>query len=427
MLRLCLLSLLLLALRPAEETQARQPFATDLLTPIGLEMDTRGRLWVAQVGTGNNDGRISVVTPDGQVYPFLDGLGSVPEADGNAGTYHLRFIDGRLYFSNGMGTVTPEGYLLRVDTTGFTPGDPPRPLAAIDTVTNVGAFATDNGFPANNLYDLAEGPDGDLFLVDAGANALFRMDGATGALSVLATFDPIPNPTPVGPPMIDPVPTSVVYHEGRLYVSLFTGFPFLDGLAGVYEVSMTGEVTPVQEGLTLVTDLAVDPADGSLLALQMARFDLEGGFLPETGSLVRLSGGTVDTLLSGLMLPSAMYPAPDDNVYLSSLIGVVFKMPMASATSVEAEALPARFTLGPNYPNPFTASTHIHFHLHEPAHVTLHIFDLLGREVTPLLEGRYPAGTFEVPWQATGQPGGIYFYRLEANGQTQIRAMVLVR
>ncbi|ARA94367.1 hypothetical protein AWN76_015225 [Rhodothermaceae bacterium RA] len=426
MLRLGFLTLLLLLCSPAGLLQA-QPFATDLRTPIGLEMDARGRLWVAQVGSGNNDGRISVVTPDGQVHPFLDGLGSVPEADGNAGTYHLRFIGQWLYFSNGMGTEIRDGYLLRIDTTGFTPGDPPRPLSAIDTVANVGAFAADNGFAGNNLYDFTEGPDGDLFLADAGANALFRLDGATGSLSVLTTFAPIPNPTPIGPPMIDPVPTNVVYHDGHLYVSLFTGFPFLDGLAGIYEVNLAGDVTPVQEGLTLVTDLAVDPVDGSLLALQMARFDLEDGFLPETGFLLRISEGTVDTLLTGLMLPSAIFPATDGYVYLSSLIGVVFKIMRPSATSVDEMPTPPRFTLGPNYPNPFTTSTRIRVALHEPAHISLRVFDLLGREVAVLLEGRYPAGTFEVPWMAGDHPGGLYFYRLEADGQTESRPIALIR
>ncbi|MDX1547937.1 MAG: ScyD/ScyE family protein [Rhodothermales bacterium] len=424
-----LFTAVLLALLLAADAGAQSmPYAADLATPIGLEVDEQGWLWVAQVGTGNDDGRISVITPDGQTHLFLDGLGSVPEADGNAGTYHLRLIDGYLYFTHGLGTVTADGYLLRIDPAGFTPGSGPLSTAAIDTVANVGAFALANGFAENNLYDVAAGPEGDLFLADAGANAVFRLDGATGDLSVFATFDPVPNPTPIGPPVIQAVPSSLVFDGDRLYVGTFSGFPFAEGIARVYAVSLDGEVSVFQDGLSLVTDLALDPADGSLLALQMGRFDPASGFIPETGSVVRL-GAAVDTLLSGLMLPSGMHLAPDGDLFVASLIGLVLKLPLTAPIAVEPAdgAVPARFTLDQNYPNPFNPATTIRYELRQRAHVRLQVFDALGREVATLVDGPRSAGAHESTWRAAGRPSGLYVYRLQAGGHTQHRTMVLAK
>jgi len=405
------------------------PYAANLATPIGLEVDDQGWLWVAEVGSGNNDGAISVVTPDGQVHSFIEGLGSVTEPGGVAGSYHLELIDGFIYITNGLGTVTPDGYLLRIDPTGFTPGNGPLPVSAIDTVANTGVFASANGLMENNLYDIEPGPDGDLFLADAGSNSVYRMDGQTGEMEVFASLDPTPNPTQVGPPVIEAVPSNLLYDGEYLYVSTFSGFPFLEGAARIYQINMDGEVQLFQEGLTLITDLDTNPSDGSLMALQMGLYDLNDGFVPETGSLVRVREDGIDSLLTGLLLPSGMHMAPDGDLFIASLAGLIFKMPGNVATSIEDidPSVPEHFSLYQNYPNPFNPSTTIRYELQKSTQVQLTIFDAQGREITRLADGPQGAGEYEVHWDAAGFASGLYFYSLRTEGRILTRAMMLAK
>ncbi|MDW8466818.1 MAG: T9SS type A sorting domain-containing protein [Chloroherpetonaceae bacterium] len=89
------------------------------------------------------------------------------------------------------------------------------------------------------------------------------------------------------------------------------------------------------------------------------------------------------------------------------------------------------FRLEQNYPNPFNPGTVIAFEVPEPAEVRLAVYDLLGREVARLVEGRREAGRYEVRFVASGLSGGIYIYRLEAvsgRGQyVESRKMVLMK
>jgi len=59
--------------------------------------------------------------------------------------------------------------------------------------------------------------------------------------------------------------------------------------------------------------------------------------------------------------------------------------------------------------------------------VSLKIFDLLGRELATLVDGRIAAGPHIIEWDAEGVPGGVYFYRLTADGFNETRKMVVLR
>ncbi|RPI04916.1 MAG: T9SS C-terminal target domain-containing protein, partial [Ignavibacteriae bacterium] len=84
------------------------------------------------------------------------------------------------------------------------------------------------------------------------------------------------------------------------------------------------------------------------------------------------------------------------------------------ATGVEVlETLhPSEFRLGQNYPNPFNPTTTIRYELPVMSYVILRIYDLLGREVMRLFEGRQPAGSYHASMNARGMASGMYMYRL---------------
>lgn len=83
---------------------------------------------------------------------------------------------------------------------------------------------------------------------------------------------------------------------------------------------------------------------------------------------------------------------------------------------VEVNAAPAAFTLGQNYPNPFNPSTVIAFTLPVDAKVSLRILNVLGEEVTNLVNSNMSSGSHQVTFNASSMNSGIYFYTIEVNG-----------
>lgn len=67
-------------------------------------------------------------------------------------------------------------------------------------------------------------------------------------------------------------------------------------------------------------------------------------------------------------------------------------------------------------PNPFSGTTTIRFVLADPRHVTLKVFDMLGREIVTLVNSLLPPGQHSVVFSAGDLPSGVYYYRLQAGG-----------
>jgi Secretion system C-terminal sorting domain/Photosynthesis system II assembly factor YCF48 len=77
---------------------------------------------------------------------------------------------------------------------------------------------------------------------------------------------------------------------------------------------------------------------------------------------------------------------------------------------------PSSFRLTQNYPNPFNPSTTISYQLSAVSYVTLNVYDILGRQVATLADGKQTAGIHTVTWNARDFPSGVYFYRLTVRG-----------
>lgn len=99
-----------------------------------------------------------------------------------------------------------------------------------------------------------------------------------------------------------------------------------------------------------------------------------------------------------------------------------------------ASAIPSDYELMQNYPNPFNPSTIINYtipvetpYMASQKLVTLKVFDLLGREVTTLVNEAKPAGTYSVKFDASNLPSGIYFYRLTAGSKSDVKKMILMK
>ncbi len=85
------------------------------------------------------------------------------------------------------------------------------------------------------------------------------------------------------------------------------------------------------------------------------------------------------------------------------------------------------FELIQNFPNPFNPSTIIKYSLAKAGYVTIKVFDLLGREVSTLLNEFKNPGNYEITFVADGLSSGIYLYRLQTENNTQMKKMILLR
>jgi len=95
-------------------------------------------------------------------------------------------------------------------------------------------------------------------------------------------------------------------------------------------------------------------------------------------------------------------------------------------------AMPERFCLYQNHPNPFNPATTIRFDLPAPAHARLDIFNILGQRVATLIDRDMPAGSHAVRWDGRDGNGravasGVYFYRLNAGTDVDKRKMILLK
>ncbi|WP_432479738.1 ScyD/ScyE family protein [Nocardioides sp. GXQ0305] len=295
--------------------------ATGLDNPRGLAFDRRGSLYVAESGTGGagpcfpgpegptvcfgESGGVTKIGRHGQ-RRVVDGLGSIA----NEGTGEFAIGPSDVAFAGRKMFVT-EGLGLDLDFSNTVPelADMGQLLAVsgkhgVVTVADLAAFEDANnptGDEENvNPNSMIRGKKG-MVVADAGANDLLLVK-KNGRVKVLAIF---PNRT-VGDATFDEVPTSVQRGpDGAWYVGQLTGFPFLPGVANVYRVSASGDVTVAATGFTNIIDIAFDK-HGRLYVLEIFANGLLSG--DPTGALIRVDddGSQTEIMSEGLITPGGL-------------------------------------------------------------------------------------------------------------------------
>jgi len=122
------------------------------------------------------------------------------------------------------------------------------------------------------------------------------------------------------------------------------------------------------------------------------------------------------------------------NVNLKSGEDIVISDGTIQKLIVSEALMPNKFALEQNYPNPFNPSTSIRYTVPsvtlsegEGSRVSLKVYDVLGNEVTTLVNEQKPAGSYEVKFDAAGLSSGIYFYTLAAGSFVETKKMILLK
>ena len=122
----------------------------------------------------------------------------------------------------------------------------------------------------------------------------------------------------------------------------------------------------------------------------------------------------------------------NDNEFMPVWTGeVVFGNPN-DITPIETPGLPKTYQLSQNYPNPFNPETNINFEIPMKSHVSIKVYNILGREITTLIDKELSAGKYNVTWDGRTSnkqklSSGVYFYKIKSGNYTETHKMILLK
>jgi len=142
---------------------------------------------------------------------------------------------------------------------------------------------------------------------------------------------------------------------------------------------------------------------------------------PHNGDYWFVTAGAKDANgLTELLLPNL-------NVYDATIPSVlIIKAKKTISVKKEAE-LPEAYNLSQNYPNPFNPSTNIEFSIPKASHISLKIYNVLGQEVSTLVNETKEAGSYIATFNANNLPSGIYYYTIKAGNYIASKKMMLIK
>jgi hypothetical protein len=128
----------------------------------------------------------------------------------------------------------------------------------------------------------------------------------------------------------------------------------------------------------------------------------------------------------------------DNYLFAGTYSYSVWKRPLSELLGTQkiSSTIPQEFHLCQNYPNPFNPVTKIKFDIPTPltppegeksGFITLIIYDVLGCEIAVLVNEQLKPGTYEVEWDGTNYPSGVYFYKLMAGDYSAAKRMILLK
>ncbi|MGE5411982.1 MAG: T9SS type A sorting domain-containing protein, partial [Clostridiales bacterium] len=284
-----------------------------------------------------------------------------------------------------MGTC---GYgLLKYDNTGWT------------------VYSTDSsGLPDDYISCVKTDQLGNVWIIGIFSNMLIKFDGKT--------WTKYPPPADF---RMTSSSTCAIDTKGNVWIGSTPGLLKFDGANWT-------TYTKANSGIPndYIEYIAFDKSDN----LWICSFGLEKFDGTNWTAYNTFNSGISDNYLSSIAFD------PQGNKWIGTHNGLsVFKEDGINFTGVKENSamLPSEPSLKQNYPNPFNPSTKIEFTIKNPAHVSLKIYDLLGKEVATLLNEYKEAGEYRVQFNASSLPSGIYIYRITAGEYKASRKLMLLK
>ncbi len=128
-------------------------------------------------------------------------------------------------------------------------------------------------------------------------------------------------------------------------------------------------------------------------------------------------------------VPLCLHFANSLTGYVTGENGTIFRTTNGGTiwvNNIESK-IPDNFSLSQNYPNPFNPTTNIKYQIKSKGLVTFKIYDILGKEIATLVNEKQSPGTYEVSWDGSAYPSGVYFYKLIAGNFSETKKMLLIK
>lgn len=146
------------------------------------------------------------------------------------------------------------------------------------------------------------------------------------------------------------------------------------------------------------------------------------------------TGEPANSLLMNSNLQIAAFGLDRDNeLYMCAFDGNIYQFQSTTAVGQKGESTaPVHFELAQNYPNPFNADTVIRYYLHQESHVSLEVYNIVGKVIRTLINDVQSGGEQFVKWDGKDERGrslesGVYLYKLAVNGVESTKKMSLLK
>lgn len=326
---------------------------------------------------------------------------------------------------NGVGTVLNEGNRRMVNVNPFNPGIYTTSLQVQGSLGGIEKFKF-KAFP-DSRFSNGGWETGDDRLIDFGQN------GATITLPVI-----VPRITPLLPPISNDVNIQITvdmtgavnrYNNQPVplnqieFVGMRGGADFLgswnSGGCWCPNDTLTGQMkvlSPIGNNKYRITVTAPAGTNGGV-------YEYKFGVMYPGADTVNGGSNPLDNEGGfGVNHRFTLFNAPGGLIVLNNIFG-----DFTSSIDRISDLVPAEFELLQNYPNPFNPLTNIRYNLPKESFVTLRVYNSLGQEVVTLVEEQQLAGSYEVKFAAPNLASGMYFYKLEANGVSLTKKMILMK
>ncbi len=313
--------------------------ASGLSSPRFIAVADDGTLYVSEAGSGGPEklsggpgggdtmrgttGRVTKIAPNGTKSVVAANLPSYGTGEGATGPAGIVLANGAIWLANGNFVpqgkpLSYEGQVVKIDPQSGT----------VAKVADIGAYEIahnpDGTMVDSDLYGMALGKDGNLYVADAAGNDLYQVT-PSGQLKVVATFPGLPapdaNPDRGGKMEVDPVPTGVaVAPDGSFYVAFLGGGEPTPGRSKVVKVTADGKVSDVVTGLTYTVGVAVGP-DGLLYISELTSgLDMTANPpMPKPGRVSRiLANGTKQVVADNLNTPNGIAFDKAGNLFVAT-------------------------------------------------------------------------------------------------------------
>ncbi|MBI5402884.1 MAG: T9SS type A sorting domain-containing protein [Ignavibacteriae bacterium] len=301
----------------------------------------------------------------------------------------------------------------------------------------------------NNGFNLFYSVSGNVKYLDNNQNVTtgsvkaFRLNTGTGQIMVLDSTGILPdgsyqlNNVPQGDNYIGAVPNSTTqtdyvftYYPSSIYYQNATLLNINGNQTGinvrVFRKTISAGTNTVNGKVTINIAPYTAIKDANVYALSGSTF--VGYAVSGTNgmySLANIPNGNLKVFVNriGYSSDSIML-----NISKSTLDSVNFRLAQlyVSVNQVSSE-VPDKYLLYQNYPNPFNPNTIIKFQIKESKFTTLKVYNILGKQVATLVNGKLNAGIYEVPFNGSALASGVYFYRLITGNYTETKRMVLFK